>query len=122
MKQMTTPDQNSGDEFGFRANAVRDKLRNIRPSVPPTAITDMATVDAAAERAGFISRERAEQPPPEYPSYRAPSAAPQAVLLPINMRVPDTVAAVFKGFCKDNRYSYPAGLEEIMKRAGMLKP
>jgi hypothetical protein len=118
---MTTSDQNSNDEFGFRANAVRDKLRNIRPSVPPTEIADMATLDAAAERAGFISRERAEQPLPQYPSYRPPSAPPQAVLVPINMRVPDKVAALFKDFCKDNRYSYPAGLEEIMKRAGMLK-
>ena len=37
----------------------------------------------------------------------------------VNMRVPKTAGIAFLKFCADNRYSYPEGLIEIMKRAGI---
>lgn len=40
--------------------------------------------------------------------------------VPINMMVPETVAAPFIKFCDENRYTYWEGIEELMKRAKLI--
>lgn len=108
-----------GDPFGFSTRtATKEKLRTIRP-MPAPSIPDMAKVDAAAESAGFMSRESTPAPTVS-PAYLQPSPPVGLPTLAINMRVPQDVAKAFKRFCTENRYSYPEALEEIMKRAGML--
>jgi len=107
-----------GDPFGFSTrNAVKDKLRTIRP-MPAPSIPDMARVDAAAENAGFVSRENVPAPL-AYTAYLPPAAPLARPTIAINMRVPQDVAGAFKRFCTEHRYSYPEALEEIMKRAGL---
>jgi len=119
---MSTHNQNlEEDPFGFDRSAAKDKLRNIRPSVPAPVTSDMARVDAAAEAVGFVSRENSMRPIPEYlPNYGVVNPPPRRPTIAINMRLPDNIAAVFQRFCKENRYSYPEGLEEVMKRAGLF--
>lgn len=119
---MQTSDSNPEEEnpFGFeRTSAAREKIRNIRPT-EAGPIPDMDRIDEIAGKAGFHSREpvMSQIAPPLNKTEPQPSAAQPT--LPINMRVPADVAVVFKKFCKDDRYSYPEGLAEIMKRAGML--
>ena len=55
---MSTQDVND-DEFGFGAvgSSARDKIKQIRPSVPTNDISDLATIDAVADKVGFVSRE-----------------------------------------------------------------
>jgi hypothetical protein len=118
---MSTPNQNlDEDPFGFDRNAAKDRLRNIRPSVPAPITSDMARVDAAAEAVGFVSRENSARSIPEYPqNYKVGNAPARRPTIAINMRLPDNIAAVFQRFCKENRYSYPEGLEEVLRRAGL---
>ena len=118
---MSTTNQNlDEDPFGFNKRAAKDKLRNIHPSVPAPITSDMAKVDAAAEAVGFVSRENSAPSIPEYPSnYGVVYAPARRPTIALNMRLSDNIAVVFQRFCKDNRYSYPEGLEEIMKRAGL---
>jgi hypothetical protein len=105
-----------GDAFGFTArNTAKEKLRTIRPT-PAPSIPDMARVDAAAEIAGFVSRENTPALAASPAYLAAPVARPT---IAINMRVPQDVAGAFKRFCTENRYSYPEALEEIMIRAGL---
>jgi len=107
-----------GDPFGFSTrNAAKEKLRTIRP-MPAPSIPDMAKVDAAAESAGFVSRENVPVSTSST-AYLAPAAPAARATIAINMRVPQDVAGAFKKFCTEYRYSYPEALEEIMKRAGL---
>jgi hypothetical protein len=107
-----------GDPFGFTSrNTAKEKLRNIRPTLAPS-IPDMARVDAAAENAGFVSRENTPALPAS-PAYLPPPAPMAQPTIAINMRVPQDVAGAFKRFCTENRYSYPEALEVIMMRAGL---
>jgi hypothetical protein len=105
------------DEFGFDSlrSTAKDRIRDIKPSGPPETVTDFARIDAIAASAGFISREGSDQQKP-YQATRAPRPEPRSAL---NMRVPVTLGIAFQRFCGENRYSYPEGLEEIMKRAGL---
>ena len=76
----------------------------------------MARIDAVADSAGFISRE--VQQAQEY-LYRGTKGQRPEPRVPLNMRVPVSVGAAFQRFCEENRYSYPAALAEIMRRAGL---
>jgi hypothetical protein len=117
---MSTPDTNPDepDAFGF-ARTARDKIRNIQPSTAPP-VPDLQKVDAIAESAGFVSREAPRQPAsPAYSTVSQPEIPVRKPTVAINMRVPVDVANAFIRFCKEERYSYPEGLEEIMKRAGI---
>lgn len=105
------------DEFGFgslRSNA-KERIRDIRPSTPPEEITNLSKIDAVAASVGFVSRESADQQEP-YLGSRSLRPEPRSAL---NMRVPVTLGIAFQRFCGENRYSYPEGLEEIMRRAGL---
>ena len=105
------------DAFGFesiRASA-KEKIRQIRPGVPPES-PDLKRVDDAADSVGFISRER--QPVFDAPQRRGRPKVFEATIA-INMRAPVGVGQRFQKWCEENRYSYPAGLAEIMKRAGI---
>ena len=113
---MSTPDQ-TDDEFGFtslRATA-KDRIRDIKPSGPAGTPTDMTRVDAVADAAGFTSRE-APLSQEDFTPVRGRRVEPRTAL---NMRVPARLGVAFQRFCDDNRYSYPEGLEEIMRRAGL---
>jgi hypothetical protein len=105
----------NNDEFGFAAVSAREKIRQIKPTTPPETHVDIERVDAVAESSGFISRE------PTFPDfqYQAQRRQRPQPTVPLNMRAPVNVATVFKRFCEENRYSYPEGLSEIMRRAGL---
>ena len=117
---MQSQDNPNADPFGLLNRTTRNKLKEIRPTVPAPE-PNMDKVDAAAASVGFISRETLTEP--QQPIYvPLSSSVPRRAIpsVPINMRVPSELAAIFQRFCKDNRYSYPEGLEEIMMRAGMV--
>lgn len=80
----------SGETY-FKRKALLDKLTQ---------------VDAVAERHGFVSRERIVR----------------ETLGPVEMltaRAPVRVSQRFKRFCRDNRYAYWEGIEELMNRGGV---
>jgi len=107
------------DAFGFGSigTSTKDKIRQIKPSSPPDLPSNMAAVDAAAQNAGFISREA---PLASYDSpYRAMKVQRAEPRIPLNLRIPVSVGGAFQRFCDENRYSYPEGLAEIMRRAGL---
>jgi hypothetical protein len=115
---MSTHDS-SEDAFGFGAltnPSTKDKIKQIKPTPPASPVPDLAKIDQAADNVGFVSRERVLLPDYSYERARILRPEPRVAL---NMRVPESLGAVFQKFCKDNRYSYPEALEEIMKRAGM---
>lgn len=111
---MSTHEQEE-DAFGFAAvsTTVKEKLRQIRPSLPPEETANLARIDAVADSAGFVSREVRQT---DYRKSRNQTPEPR---IPLNMRVPVSLGAAFQRFCEDNRYSYPEALAEIMRRAGL---
>ena len=113
---MTENDNAPEDAFGFGAvNTTKEKIRNIRPSVPDAGV-DMSRIDAVAESAGFVSREANQADEYVYRSSRQARPEPR---IPLNMRVPVSLGNAFQRFCEDNRYSYPEALAEVMRRAGV---
>jgi|ERR1039458_2874796 hypothetical protein len=106
------------DTFGFgpARSSAAEKIKQIKPVLPPDVHADLATVDAAGHNAGFVSREAPQDVEPDYRPQRMVRAE---VRIAVNMRVPKTAGVAFLKFCADNRYSYPEGLIEIMKRAGI---
>ena len=112
------PEDDYEDAFGFesRRESARERVRNIKPSQPPVPPEDLSLVDEIAGNAGFISREAPLRAETAFrrgrPRFSEPSEA-------LNMRVPASVAAAFRRWCEENRYSYPAALTEIMRRAGI---
>lgn len=111
---MPTSDEGE-DSFGFGSlrPSAKDRIRDIKPSGPKEEFADTSRIDEVADNAGFISRE-AQDPPVYFGRGRRPE--PRSAL---NMRVPVGLGRAFQRFCEENRYSYPEGLEEIMKRAGL---
>ena len=105
------------DAFGFQSlrSAAKEKIARIRPAAPPAAPADLSRVDAIAGAAGFVSREA---PPRETHVRRGRPSGPESFQA-LNMRAPASLAMAFKRWCDENRYSYPAGLAEIMRRAGI---
>jgi hypothetical protein len=85
------------------------KLGNITPAADPQPHDDR--VDDAADRHGFVSREPAEQP------FKREKIGPTVTL---HTRAPLRVATPFQKFCDANRFSYWEGIEELMKRAGVV--
>ena len=114
---MNTPDHPE-DAFGFGAvrSTAREKIKNIKPAAPPEAPADMTSVDHVANSFGFVSREAA--PDEEFYSRRGRPRGPEPFQA-LNMRAPASLASAYRRWCEENRYSYPAGLAEIMRRAGI---
>lgn len=110
-------DEPTEDAFGFGSigPSAKERLRQIRPAVSPDTPADIAKIDAVADHAGFVSREA---PAAEY-VYRSTRQARPEPRNALNMRVPVSLGRAFQRFCEENRYSYPEGLAEIMKRAGL---
>jgi hypothetical protein len=84
------------------------KLGTITPSADASPSDDR--VDAIASKHGFVSRE------PEEP-FRRERIGPVVTL---HTRAPIRVATPFQRFCEANRFSYWEGIEELMKRAGVV--
>lgn len=112
-------DDKQEDAFGFGSvsNSAKERIKHIRPSMPPETLTDLTRIDAVADNAGFVSRE---VPPAaaEY-TYRSSRTQRPEPRIPLNMRVPVSLGGAFQRFCEENRYSYPEALAEVMKRAGL---
>lgn len=115
----------SDDAFGFgsaakpkAAASLADKLTAVKPA-PPTpapASDELDKVDKAAEKRGFVSRE--SKASIEVPRRRKGEAGP---FVAINTRAPIRVADPFIAWCERERYSYWQGIEELMRRAALLK-
>ena len=108
----------SEDAFGFGAvsTSAKERIKQIRPSLPPEDLTDMGKIDAIADNAGFVSREVV--PATEYVLRNSRLQRPEP-RIPLNMRVPVSLGSAFQRFCEENRYSYPEALAEVMRRAGL---
>ncbi len=106
------------DAFGFGAmsNSTKERIKQIKPSVPAESAANMAAVDAVADDAGFVSRELV--PAAEYAYRNARTQRPEP-RIPLNMRVPVSLGNAFQRFCEQNRYSYPEALAEVMRRADL---
>ena len=87
-----------------------DRLSEIAPETP-TNEPPAAQVDAIAARHGFTSREPAER------IYKNDGSKEATV--PLSIRPPLSVANRFIAFCKQHRYSYWEGLEELMRHRGI---
>ena len=114
---MNMPDH-SEDAFGFgsvRASS-KDRIRSIKPTVPPEPPADLAALDQVAGNVGFVSREAPVED--DLYSRRGRPRGPEPFQA-LNMRAPASLASAFRRWCEENRYSYPAGLAEIMRRAGI---
>lgn len=107
--------EDQDDAFGFETvgASTKDRIARIRPAAPPESPSDLSKLDEVAAGAGFVSREVSQ-----YQPRRGRPAGPEAFEA-LNMRAPTSLARAFKGWCEENRYSYPAGLTEIMRRAGI---
>jgi hypothetical protein len=107
------------DVFGF-ANAKQstaERIKAIRPDKIENEINieDIARADAAGERVGFKSRENNEQIIAI--RRRRKELGPTTA---INTRAPQYVAIPFISFCESNRFSYWEGIQELMKRSGLI--
>lgn len=112
---MLTPD-GVEDTFGFGSVRAKDKIKRIKPSTPHDRPTDFTRVDEIAGMAGFVSRELSQV---AATSSRGGRSQPPEPTIALNMRTPVDVGKAFQRWCKENRYSYPEGLAEIMRRAGI---
>ena len=114
---MNMPDHPE-DAFGFGTlrPTSKDKIRNIKPTAPPAPPADLTALDLAAGSVGFVSRE--VQVDADLYSRRGRPRGPEPFQA-LNMRAPASLATAFRRWCEENRYSYPAGLAEIMRRAGI---
>jgi hypothetical protein len=100
------------DTFGFpKRRGLTEKLGAIVPRADAETAVPIDRVDDAAAKHGFVSRE------PEAPFKREKTVGPVVTL---HTRAPVRVATPFQRFCETNRYSYWEGIEELMKRAGLL--
>lgn len=114
---MHTPDTTE-DAFGFGSvrTSAKDRIKEIKPSVPPDLSVDLTRVDEIAGSAGFVSREALQ---PRETVFRAGRSQAPEPTIALNMRASATVGMAFQRWCRENRYSYPEGLAEIMRRAGI---
>lgn len=100
------------DTFGFpKRRGLTEKLGAITPRTDAETDVPIDRVDDAAAKHGFVSRE------PEVPFRREKTIGPVVTL---HTRAPVRVATPFQRFCEANRYSYWEGIEELMKRAGVI--
>jgi hypothetical protein len=99
------------DTYGFpQRRGLAEKLGSITPTGEAETIPD-DRVDDVAVRHGFVSRE------PEVPYKPEREVGPVVTL---HTRAPIRVANPFRRFCEANRFSYWEGIEELMKRAGVV--
>jgi hypothetical protein len=107
------------DTFGFATAkpSIADRLKSIRPADAGAAPAagDIARADAAGLRVGFQSRESGGGAPVVH--RRKKELGPTTA---INTRAPQRVAVPFIAFCEENRFSYWEGIEDLMRRAGLL--
>ena len=100
------------DTFGFpKRRNLSEKLGAIAPSADADAPVPVDRLDDVAARHGFVSRE------PQALFRREKTVGPTVTL---HTRAPVRVATPFQRFCEANRYSYWEGIEELMKRAGIV--
>ena len=100
------------DTFGFpKRRGLAEKLGAITSSTDGETTIPVDRVDDAAAKHGFVSRE------PETPFKREKTVGPVVTL---HTRAPIRVATPFQRFCEQNRFSYWEGIEELMKRAGVI--
>ena len=100
------------DTFGFpKRRNLSEKLDAITPGRDTAVVVPVDRIDDVAARHGFVSRE------PEAPFKRERTVGPTVTL---HTRAPVRVATPFQRFCEANRYSYWEGIEELMKRAGIV--
>lgn len=105
------------DAFGFGAvSSARERIKQIKPSAPTSEPLDLDKIDAIAETAGFVSREAPQEVDYTFRTQKYQQPEPR---MPLNMRVPISVGTAFQRFCEQERYSYPEGLTEVMRRAGL---
>ena len=105
------------DSFGFTSvSTIKDRIKQIRPSISSGPPPDLNRIDAVADNAGFVSREPIAEADIGFRSQRYQKPEPR---IPLNMRVPVSLGAAFQRFCQEERYSYPEALAEIMRRAGL---
>lgn len=106
------------DAFGFSAakGSTVDRLKSFKPALrhEPPAV-EVAKADAAGERVGFKSRELPEAV--QVAKRRKKEIGPTTA---INTRAPQRVAVPFIAFCEENRFSYWEGIEELMRRTGLV--
>ena len=109
------------DEFGFGqlSSTAKERIRQIKPALPPDSPVALAAIDAAADNIGFVSREATPPMPPAVYDYRSSRAQRPEPRIPLNMRVPVSLGNAFQRFCEAERYSYPEALAEVMRRAGL---
>ena len=108
----------SDDAFGFsaaRKATTADKLKRFTPATDTPKVEPVALerADAAGAALGFVPREATRTPVMRRRKEIGPTVA-------INMRVPEAVAARFISFCDEHRLSYWEGVEELMKRNGII--
>ena len=102
----------SDNPFGFqKRRSLSDKIGSIAPAADAPQSVPVDRIDDAAARHGFVSRE------PDAPFERKRTTGPTVTL---HTRAPIKVAVPFQRFCEENRYSYWEGVEELMKRAGVV--
>lgn len=108
------------DAFGFGSvkSSAKDRISQIKPSAPPESPLDLSRMDEIAGNAGFVSREVSVQ---HQSTIRRGRPRSQEAFEALNMRVPSSLALTFRSWCEENRYSYPAALAEIMRRAGISR-
>ena len=100
------------ETYGFpKRRGLTEKLGAITPRADPETAVPVGRLDDAAAKLGFVSRE------PEAPFRRERTVGPVVTL---HTRAPVRVATPFQRFCEANRYSYWEGIEELMKRAGII--
>jgi hypothetical protein len=102
------------DTFGFpKRRGLTEKLGAITPKADSDSgsAVPLDRLDDVAAKHGFMSRE------PEVPFKREKTVGPVVTL---HTRAPVRVATPFQRFCEANRYSYWEGIEELMKRAGVV--
>jgi hypothetical protein len=100
------------DTFGFpKRRGLTEKLGAITPKADAETTVSIDRLDDAAAKHGFVSRE------PETLFTRKKVVGPVVTL---HTRAPVRVATPFQRFCEANRYSYWEGIEELMKRAGVI--
>lgn len=102
------------DTFGFpMRRGLTEKLGAITPKADSDSgsTAPLDRLDDVAAKHGFMSRE------PEVPFKREKTVGPAVTL---HTRAPVRVATPFQRFCETNRYSYWEGIEELMKRAGVV--
>ena len=105
------------DSFGFGSiTSLKERVKSIKPTPATSGPLDLSRIDAVADSAGFVSRESTPSLNSTFRNQRYQKPEPR---VPLNMRVPVTLGAAFQRFCEEERYSYPEGLAEIMRRAGL---